>query len=67
MAKPDFEPRDVVDFWDLVNRQDWNICAIVQSGISARVHEAGMLSPMEDWNLDIRKYVSGRIGRYVAE
>ena len=67
MAKPEFDPRDVIDFWHLVNRQDWNICAIVQSGISARVHDVGMLSPMEDWNLDIRKYVSDRIGRYVVE
>jgi Rieske 2Fe-2S family protein len=67
MSKPGFDPSDVVDFWHLVNRQDWNICAIVQSGISARVHEAGMLSPMEDWNLDMRKYVSDRIGRHVRD
>ena len=65
MSKPDFDPTDVVDFWHLVNRQDWNICEIVQAGIGARVHEAGMLSPMEDWNLDIRKYVSDRIARHV--
>jgi glycine betaine catabolism A len=65
MSKPDFDPSDVVDFWHLVNRQDWNICEIVQSGIGARVHEAGMLSPMEDWSLDIRKYVSDRIASQV--
>ncbi len=65
MAKPEFDPSDVVDFWHLVNRQDWNICEIVQAGIGARVHEAGMLSPMEDWNLDIRKYVSDRIASHV--
>jgi Rieske 2Fe-2S family protein len=67
MAKPDFDPADVVDFWHLVNRQDWNICELVQSGISARVHKAGLLSPMEDWNLDIRNYVSDRIGTYVRD
>ncbi len=66
MSKPDFDPSDVVDFWHLVNRQDWNICATVQAGISARVHESGLLSPMEDWNLDIRRYVSERIGRFVS-
>jgi Rieske 2Fe-2S family protein len=65
MSKPDFDPTDVVDFWHLVNRQDWNICEIVQAGIGARVHEAGMLSPMEDWNLDIRRYVSDRIASHV--
>jgi len=67
MAKADFDPADVVEFWHLVNRQDWNICELVQSGISARVHKAGVLSPMEDWNLDIRKYVSDRIGSYVRD
>ena len=35
IGKPDFDPADAVDFWHLVNGQDWNICEIVQSGISA--------------------------------
>ena len=26
MAKPGFDPSDAVEFWDLVNRQDWAIC-----------------------------------------
>lgn len=63
--KPDFDPSDAVDFWHLVNRQDWSICERVQQGIQARVHKQGMFSPMEDWNLDIRRYVKDRIGEYV--
>jgi len=35
--------------------------------MSARVHDRGIFSPMEDWNLDIRKYVSDHIGDYVIE
>jgi Rieske 2Fe-2S family protein len=66
MAQADFDPTDAIDFWHLVNRQDWSICASVQAGIGARVHEAGLVSPMENWNLDIRRYVSDRIGRFVA-
>ena len=65
MDKPDFDPSDAVDFWHLVNRQDWSICERVQQGIGARVHERGLFSSMEDWNLDIRRYVSDRIGEYV--
>jgi Rieske 2Fe-2S family protein len=65
IAQPDFDPGDAVDFWHLVNRQDWNICELVQSGIEARVHKVGVFSPMEDWNLDIRRYVSHRIGAFV--
>ena len=67
IGQPDFDPSDAVDFWHLVNRQDWNICEIVQAGISARVHKAGVFSPMEDWNLDIRRYVTERIGSFVRD
>jgi Rieske 2Fe-2S family protein len=63
--KADFDPSDAVDFWHLVNRQDWSICERVQRGMNARVHERGMFSPMENWNLDIRRYVSDRIGKFV--
>ena len=67
LAKADFDPRDTVEFWDLVNRQDWSICESVQQGISARVHERGYYAPMEDFNLDIRRYVLDRIGDAVAD
>ena len=65
MEKPSFDPSDAVDFWDLVNRQDWTVCEAVQEGIRARVHLHGYFAPMEDWNLDIRRYVTDRIGAYV--
>jgi Rieske 2Fe-2S family protein len=67
IARPDFDPSDAVDFWHLVNRQDWSICEAVQAGIGARVHRQGMFAPMEDWNLDIRRYVSERIGPHVRD
>ena len=63
--KLDFDPSDAVDFWHLVNRQDWSICEVVQKGMHARVHDRGVFSPMEDWNLDIRRYVTDRIGQFV--
>jgi Rieske 2Fe-2S family protein len=62
IRQPGFDPLDTVEFWDLVNRQDWAICEAVQQGISARVHERGYYAPMEDYNLDIRRYVLERIG-----
>ncbi len=62
LAKPDFDHRDASEFWDLVNRQDWTICEAVQQGIGARVHQRGYYAPMEDFNLDIRRYVLERIG-----
>jgi glycine betaine catabolism A len=62
IGKSDFDPGDATEFWDLVNRQDWAICEAVQQGISARVHERGYYAPMEDFSLDIRRYVMERIG-----
>jgi Rieske 2Fe-2S family protein len=62
MAKPDFDPSDAVDFWDLVNRQDWAICESVQRGMTSRVFQTGYYAPMESWSLDIRRYVGERLG-----
>jgi Rieske 2Fe-2S family protein len=63
MKKADFNPSDAVDFWDLVNRQDWEICKRVQQGLGTRVHEIGYYAPMEDLSLDIRRYVLERLGK----
>ncbi|MGH8139005.1 MAG: aromatic ring-hydroxylating oxygenase subunit alpha [Steroidobacteraceae bacterium] len=62
IGKPDFDPADAVEFWDIVNRQDWAICESVQRGIRSRVHQHGYYAPMEDFNLDIRRYVRERLG-----
>jgi Rieske 2Fe-2S family protein len=62
IAKADFNPQDAVDFWDLVNRQDWAICERVQRGIQSRVHKFGYYAPMEDLSLDICRYISASLG-----
>lgn len=62
IAKPGFDPSDAIDFWDLVNRQDWAICEGVQRGMRSRVFESGFYAPMESFSLDIRRYVGDRLG-----
>ena len=62
MSKPGFDPSDAVDFWDLVNRQDWKICESVQRGMNSRVFQYGFYAPMESASLDIRRYVADRLG-----
>jgi glycine betaine catabolism A len=62
MARPGFDPADAVEFWDLVNRQDWEICERVQAGMGSRVWRHGYYAPMEDASLDIRRYVGDRLG-----
>jgi Rieske 2Fe-2S family protein len=62
MAKADFDPVDAVEFWDLVNRQDWAICESVQRGMTSRVFQSGYYAPMESSSLDIRRYIAERLG-----
>jgi len=59
--KDGFDPSDAVEFWHLVNQQDWDICASVQRGMNSKVFDAGFYGPMEDLSLDIRNYVAARM------
>lgn len=61
IAKPGFDASDVVDFWDVVNRQDWAICQSVQAGMRSQAFAFGYYAPMEDASLDIRRYVAERL------
>ena len=67
MDRSEFDPTDAAKFWHRVNRQDWAICERVHQGMRARVHHQGIFSPMEDWNLDIRRYVTDRIGSFIDQ
>ena len=35
-SAPGFDPSDAVDFWHLVNSQDWIVCARTQLGVASR-------------------------------
>lgn len=61
LRKSTFDPSDAVDFWDLVNRQDWAICERVQDGMQSAFFEHGYYAPMEDASLDIRTYIARRL------
>jgi Rieske 2Fe-2S family protein len=58
-----FDLSDAVDFWDMVNRQDWAICESVQRGMSSRGYTQGWFAPMEDASLDIRRWLLPRLER----
>jgi Rieske 2Fe-2S family protein len=45
--RSDFDPDDAVQFWDMVNRQDWHVCELSQEGISSRAYEPGPYSARE--------------------
>lgn len=62
IGKPGFDPADVVDFWDIVNRQDWRVCEGVQAGMRSRGFHGGFYAPMEDPSMDIRRYLERHLG-----
>ena len=67
LVQPAFDGSDAVTFWDTVNQQDWRICESVQRGMRNRVFEHGYYAPMEDYSLDIRRYVREKLAKVGAE
>jgi len=45
--RDDFNPNDAIEFWDMVNKQDWHVCELSQKGISSRAYEPGPYSARE--------------------
>jgi len=44
---PDFNPTDAISFWDVTNKQDWDIVERSQLGIASRRYEPGPYSARE--------------------
>ena len=45
--RPEFNPEDAVEFWDVTNRQDWHVTELSFKGISSRAYTPGPYSPRE--------------------
>jgi Rieske 2Fe-2S family protein len=43
----DFKPNDAIEFWDMINKQDWHVCELSQRGIASRAYEPGPYSARE--------------------
>jgi len=48
LAGSAFDASDVIEFWDMTNRQDWHVCELSQAGISSRAYTPGPYSNRED-------------------
>jgi glycine betaine catabolism A len=47
IEQPGFDPAPVVDLWDTVSRQDWELCERVQLGVGSRAFTSGVY-PRQD-------------------
>ncbi len=43
----EFNPEDAIEFWDMINKQDWHVCQLSQQGIASRAYQPGPYSPRE--------------------
>ena len=62
IARVDFDPSYAVDFWDLTNRQDWELSERAQAGISSRGYRPGPYSSREDLLMAFDRFVLERLG-----
>ena len=52
------EHQDAVDFWDLVNRQDWNVCELSQLGLGSAGYTPGRYTEVEGTVHDFDRMVA---------
>ena len=46
-GRPNFDPEDAIEFWDMTNKQDWHVCELSQQGIASRAYQPGPYSARE--------------------
>jgi glycine betaine catabolism A len=61
MARPDFDPKDAVELWDLINRQDWEACERTQLGVRSHRFRGGRFSQYERMVCDFDTFVENEI------
>ncbi|HEV8630072.1 MAG TPA: aromatic ring-hydroxylating dioxygenase subunit alpha [Thermoanaerobaculia bacterium] len=47
IAAPGFDPQPAIDFWDLTNRQDWELCANAYKGVVSSAWQPGPYADLE--------------------
>jgi glycine betaine catabolism A len=58
IEQPGFDPSDAVDFWDVVNRQDWHVCELTQLGVGSRGYAPGRYTDAESTVHDFDRMVA---------
>ncbi|GAC1380285.1 MAG: aromatic ring-hydroxylating dioxygenase subunit alpha [Ktedonobacteraceae bacterium] len=41
MSRTDFDPMDAVQIFDIVNKQDWEVCELAQLGVTSKAFQSG--------------------------
>jgi Rieske 2Fe-2S family protein len=62
IAAPDFDPKGAIEFWDITNRQDWELSELAQRGISSRGYQPGPYSNREELLHGLDRFVQEKVG-----
>ena len=63
MARADFDPMDAVEIFDIVNRQDWEVCELTQLGMGSKAYRSGGVYVPEERHIRaFADFVLERIG-----
>jgi Rieske 2Fe-2S family protein len=60
--KPGFSAKDAVEFWDITNKQDWELSDMAQTGISSKGYQPGPYSNREELLMALDRFVLKRVG-----
>jgi Rieske 2Fe-2S family protein len=63
IAKPGFDPKGTVEFWDVTNKQDWELSDMAQEGIASRGYRPGPYSNREELLFGLDRFVLDRLER----
>lgn len=62
IADPGFDPSDAVEIFDLVNRQDWEVCEMAQQGMGSKAYrQGGVYSPVESDLFAFSQFIRQRL------
>ena len=63
IGKPGFSAKDAVEFWDITNKQDWELSDMAQIGISSKGYQPGPYSNREELLMALDRFVLERVGK----
>lgn len=61
IGRADFDPSGPIEFWDLTNRQDWELSQLAQAGIATVGYRPGPYSNREELLLALDRFVQARV------
>ena len=58
-----FKPEPVVELWDLISKQDWEVCQRAQTGVGSRAFTTGVYPRQDRFLYDFNERYRKEMGR----